>query len=551
MKALVPGRPQRLTALAMAVAVAITSAGCASPFRFSPRIDTHLPQPGGEPVLAKDKVLAGNLHLALAALQDQRRLLWEAADETETMKNATALGLIGLGSAGIYRGLRGTESKGWLERAGLLASATFVGAEWLQPRARQTIYLAGANSLTCLALSTAPYEMTRDDYEKIRDQTDAARSALEALATALRLVGRYSHGSDTYYIVRGGWNKLRWASRVLESADNALGNIEAVGPRLRDMTALTASEVAKQVDSVSRDLGQLQSALTQLKPNANALMGSEVFPPPKKDDVNEVAPNAPAAPSTSSEPKKSAEADTSCKAMAPPPPVDPAIAELLKQATAAAQSASAAASAASGAASAARAALSRPAKVRKDRKPEKAEAPAAAASAADAKKAAEAEEKARRNEALQAERRMAEKVALPELRTKLEQAAKDLDMALGPVTSFVQRVSSARSALKLPEACGPATVTLLPGKRDIQLQPGESFQFLLAGDVGKASAQFIALAPSADVLDLSMPFIGTATAVRLTAGRRVPTAVNTVVRITDSKGQQSFDVTVKVCAGPS
>ena len=552
MKAAALARPQRLTAIVMAAAM--DPAGCASPFRFSPRVDTQLPLPDGGPAPAKDQILAGNLHLALAALQDQRRMLWAAADETETMKNATALGLIGLGTAGVYRGLRGTESKGWLERAGLLASATFIGAEWLQPRARQTIYLAGASSLTCLALSTAPYEMPIKEYNDIRTNTATARSALEALATALRLVGRYSYKSDTYYLVRGGWNKLRWASRVLENADNALGNIEAVGPRLRDLTAETASEVAKQIDGVSRDLSRLTAALAQLKPNANALMGSEVFPPPKKD-VDVPAPGAPPPPKSAddSEPEKSPEPDASCKAAAPTPSADPAVTELVKQATASAQAASAAANAAQGAASAAIAAVNKTTQSAAAQKLAAAQLTANAASAASAAAAESATRAAKkaREQALEDQRHKAEAEALPALKERLFAATKALDAALGPVTSFVQRVGSARSDLKLPAACGAGTVTLLPAKRDIQLQPGESFQFLLAGDTGKASAQFIELAPGADVLDLSMPLTSTATAVRLTAGRRVLNAVNTVVRITDSKSQQSFDVMVKVCAGSS
>ena len=89
---------QRLTATATALGLLVGTAGCASPYHFSSRLDTRLPSDGGEAAPASTP-LAGDLHLSLAALMGQRRQLWQAAGETELMKNATAFGLIGLGAA--------------------------------------------------------------------------------------------------------------------------------------------------------------------------------------------------------------------------------------------------------------------------------------------------------------------------------------------------------------------------------------------------------------------------------------------------------------------
>lgn len=528
-----PAAWRRITAAATAVALLLGSAGCASPYYFSQRLDTKLP--GGDTASVAGTALAGDLHLSLAALMDQRRQLWQAAGEVEQMKTATAFGLIGLVSAGLYRGLRGDESKGWLQRAGLLASATYAGANWLEPNVRQRIYLGGAMSLTCLALASAPYEMSKIEFEKVKNAVAASRAALEGLASTLRLVGRYPYKSDTWWLVRGGWNKLRWASRVLDSADVAIGNIERAGPQMLNMTALLASEVGTQVHRVSKDLSELPAALALLKPNANLLMGSEIFPPEKKDAVDDDPPagatdsnagdDTPAAKSAATAAKDPqcspapAPADPAKAAAASPPPPTAGVPSADASATLAAGSAAKAVSAAASAALSAAAAAS-----------------SAASAEALARKLAE-----------QARARGHDKAQADALAVALKTNADVLDKHLGVVTSFVHTVAQARKDINLPAACGSGGVTLLPAKRDLVLQPNETFQFVLQGDNGRASADFLGDSLTRDVLDLSMPITQASTAVRLTAGNKQTKAVNTVVRISDSKGQQSFDISVKVC----
>lgn len=540
----------RVTAVVAAVAVL---AGCASPFHFSKRMDTYLPPAGGE-APAKEKKLAGDLHLSLAALQEQRQLLWQAAGETETMKNATALLLIGGASAGIYRGLRGEESKGWLQRAGLIGGALFTGATFLEPTARQKIYLQGSASLSCLALATAPYEMPQGDYDKIREHIAGARIGVEKLASALRFAGRYDRNSETWWLVRGGWNKLRWASEVLESADAALGNVERAGPRLRDMTAMLASDVAHQVNEVTKSLEKLPDAILALKPNANLILGQTIFELPAKESKDSDPPG------TSNEnPKdddKKGDGDTAaeggCKAAAAPK----ASPDATKKAEAAAVAANAAASAASAAASAASAAAADVRKVLLNAQGQATVAAAATAAARAAEIDAQAKLERQRQradrEAAEAAGKAAEKAAdkprAEQLRKALEAAVAQLDPHLGPVASFVERIASARRALALPKGCGEqSTIEFVPAKRNVVLQPGESFQIVVQGDAGRARADFLGNTVGREVLDLSMPLTQSSTSVRMTAGTAVPKAVNTVVRITDSKGQQNFDVNVKVC----
>jgi len=549
----VHARPvQRLTATAVALALLLGSAGCASPYHFSPRLDTRLPQAGAEP---SGEPLAGDLHLSLAALMDQRRLLWQAAGEAEQMKTATALGLIGLGAAAIYRGARYTDNKGWMQRAGLAGATVWAGATWLEPSARQSIYLQGAVSLTCLALATAPYEVSVEEYKKIKAEIRMARNGLEELATALRLAGRYKKHSETWWLVRGGWNKLRWANRVLDGADVALGNIEQAGPRLRDMTALLTSDVATQVHRVTKDLSELPAAISSLKPNVAKLVGADVFLLPQKETANEDPPAASSerdSPETADKPAK-APKDPQCGA-GTPAPVSPVLAILGKQVETAAAAASSAAKSATAAASAASAVTNSNAQKRKDapkiNKAELAERKLAVATALAAS-AAEAREKEEKREL---ERRAKEQAARMDainamsLRDRLTTATTNLDKHLGAVASFVQRVAAARDGLGLPKGCGAATsVRLVPDKRELVLQAGESFQFVLEGDSGKAAAAFLGLSLMPDVLDITMPLIQATTAVRLSAGTAATRAVSTVVRISDSRREQSFDITVKVC----
>lgn len=496
--------PQRRTCAALVALVLLAgSAGCASPYRFSPRLDTRLPAADGTTPKTAGDALAGGLDLSLAALMDQRREFWQAAGEVEVMKNVTAFGLIGLGAVGMYRGLQGEASRHWLERAGLIAAATYAGASWLEPSARQSIYLAGAMSLSCLALVTAPYEMPLTDYKALRRQVADSRAAAESLASALRLVGRYESRGDMWWLARGGWNKLRWANRVLDSADTAMGNIEQAGPRLRDMTAMLASEVAIQIKHTSKDLSELPAALAKLKPDANALLGSEVFPPPKKDDVDGDPPkNATDNASRSEADAKEARKDTDpqCSAVTAPEAVKP---------------------------------------------------PAAAPSAPRADPKTPNKEAARKARARASPPATRDTDAYRDFEAHLREAMTELDKHLGPVTSFVQRVSAARQGLTLPVACGAATVKLVPAKSELVLQPGESFQFVLQGDSGKAGAELLGDPLPREVLDVSMPLMRASTVVRLTAGARVPRLANTVLRISDSKGQQHFDIGVKVCPGGS
>jgi hypothetical protein len=507
-------------------ALALVCSGCAGPYQFSPRLDTYLPAEGVART-NKSRHLAGELDLALAGLMDQRRLLWAAAGETEQMKNATALGLIGLGAAGIYRGLRGEESKGWLQRAGLLAGATYAGATWLEPDARQKIYLQGAMSLTCLALSTSAYEMNAADYAETRKAVDEARKGLEQLASALRLVGRYDRNSDDWWLVRNGWNKLRWASGVLANADKALGNIERTGPRLRDETAIVASEVARQVNLVSRDLSRLPEALAQIKPNATLLLGADFSAPPPKESVDKDAPGQPA-----KEDSKSGSADDGgeCKSTSAP---DPAPAP---------EAASAAASAASAAATSAKAASAAAQRAEKSAK-------WSASSARVASLAASAAALSAARAAASAPAAAPAPAPASTLRERLATAMAQLDLHLGTVVSFVQRTAAARSTLSLPPGCGTDLPTLLPADRSIVLKPGESFQFVMKGDAGRLSVDALGPALPRDVLDISMPVSGADSSLRLAAAGQVKQPANTVLRVSDSKGRVSHELSVKVCAG--
>lgn len=555
---------QRMTATATALALLLGTAGCASPYHFSSRLDTRLPADGGEAAPANTP-LAGDLHLSLAALMGQRRQLWQAAGETELMKNATAFGLIALGAAAFYRGTRYTDNKGWMQRAGLIGAATYAGATWLEPSARQSIYLQGAMSLTCLALATAPYEMTTKDYEHLRAEIIDARKALESLASELRLVGRYRKKSETWWVVRGGWNKLRWANRVLDSADVALGNIEQAGPRLRDMTALMASEVATQVNRVSKDLSELPGAIATLKPNVAKLVGADVFAPPKKEDVDQNPPATDDDDDDDDETTKQQAGNKATNGVNSPPkdpqcgsgasaPATPAATAATKEVRAAVAAASLAASAAQAAASAASAAVAQTQKkAPTEKKPKEVKAATAAASAASAAEAAKKEAEAQRRRIAADLARKYDLSRANELRKQLTKITGELDKHLGPVASFVQRVASARDGLDLPKGCGPATVVkLVPDKRELVLQPGETFQFLLEGDSGKAAASYLGLSLAPDVLDIAMPLVQSNSSVRLTAGTAAPRAVSTTVRISDSRRELNFDITVKVCpaSGP-
>lgn len=488
---------QRRRALALMCAALSTLTGCVTnPYVFSPQLNTYRLADGSPGAPKQDPApLAGRLDLALIGLMDQRALLWKAANDTETMKNWTALGLIGLGAVGIYKGLDAEVHKTWLRKAGLGAAAVYAGATWFEPTARQRIYLAGAMSLTCMALTVAPYEMTQEDFkEEIKNLNDA-RDKLERLYAALAMTPS-NLDKPTQDKVRKAESFKRFATAVLNSADETLGNIEKVGTRLRDMAALTASKVSDEVSSTSKDLPQLETVIKSLQPQANLLLGSQIFapPPPQSSDDKDGTPADPTK-------AKSTDAASTGTCAGPKPGSKP-------------DTPPAAGSDAKGADA------PKP-------KTSKLVAPAGAASAPP------------------------DTPPPPVELGNLEHALNELSKPLGRAVSLVRRVQAARSGQDLPQACGTKSITLFPGDRSIVLQPGTSFQYLLSGDEGRPGVQVVTAAPPTDVLDISLPATQAATTVRFSAGPAIKKQVDTIVRITDSGKTQQFDITVRVCASPS
>lgn len=483
-------RTLRRGALAVSVSMALTACGT-NPFIFSTRLNTYPSDPAVKPPPRVE--LAGRLDLALMALMDQRDQLWTAANDTETMKNWTALGLIGLGAVGIYKGLDAESHRTWLRKVGLGAAAVYAGATWLEPSARQRIYLAGAMSLTCLALVAAPYEMTMEQFNDERKNINRARWALEQVYAELAMLPTKTNAADAS-VIRKARSISVFATRMLNSADETLGNIEKVGTRMRDMSALTASEVSKQVSSVSRDLSQLPDAIKALQPQANLLLGTQIFSPPPPQSA------ADGTDSTAGDAKSTKSSDATSTGSCPAPEV----------VTPAAPAASAPAVKNSGA-----------------------QKPAAAASAASgAASSATAEPAA---------------LDLGPLKAALTALAEPLGQAI----SLVRRVQATRTGQELPAACGTKQITLFPSDRSIVLKPGASFQYVLSGDEGRPGVQVLTAVPPPDTLDISLPALQTAAAVRFTAGASIKQQVDTVVRISDSGKTQQFDISVRLCASAS
>jgi hypothetical protein len=547
-------------ATAVALAAAVAASGCATSFPYSPRLDPQA-LPAGSPGAAK-RELAGDLHLALGALQDQRRLLLAEAGVMGNLNNAAGLGLLAIGSAAVYRGVRQQDSAGWLQRAGLLTALGFGIHDWYKPVGRQQLYAGGAMALTCLALATTPYEMEVKDYNDTRENVAKARAALESLASELRLAGKFAYHSETWWLVRGGWNKLRWASEALRNADATLGQIESTGPRLLNMVSQFSQKSDGEAAKLGGDVSKLAAAIAALKPNVDLLLGVEA---PKLPEPEETNADPPAGGSDKKEAVKGSAGDntdvtpTTTEAEDSADAACPA-AKVAKSPAAAASAASAeqkTLAAAATALSAAAAASSAAGDVRKVLLTAQGQAAVKAAATASARVAEIEAETRRLRQVADAARRVTERAAdeaqAKDVRERLTTALRALDSSLGPVVSFVNRVASARRVVSLPSGCGEQSeaVTLSPARRSIVLQPGESFQFVLSGDSGKAIAQFLAFAPPANELDLSMPLTQAMPAVRLRAGLSVAETLNTTVRITDSRGRQSFDVAVKVCPSPA
>jgi hypothetical protein len=501
-------------------AMALATSGCAlNPFVFSERLDTFTPRGTDGTLLRaprpahRGEPLVGDLDLALVALMDQRRLLWAAAGDTETMKNATALGLIALGAVAAYKGLESELNRRWLARAGLSGAAVYGGAQWLEPSKRQQVYLEGAKSLTCLALATAPYEMKAKDFDDARSETRKAHAALERLFSTLRIVGDFRGNDHERFIVRGAWKKARFADAVLRQAEAALGNLEAMGPRLRDLTAQLAGTTADKAAAVSRDLSDLKSALAALKVDANLVIGAQLFEVPKRTDEPGVP--APAGAPAVNEGDDQPEA---CPTRSAPPPAGSASGAAASP-PAAKTGAAAAAPKAPGAGSAVPpAAASRPPLT----PPQQPLAP---------------------DEVEWKRARLAE----------IHAALNELNAPLGAVLSLLRRLEAARLESNLPPGCEQTSAfRVLPSERVMRLMPGERAEFAVSGSPAAPVARLLGTVPAAgelEVVTLDGRGSPAERLVRLSAAPTVARELNTVLVVSDSARQREVSIKVRVCAG--
>ena len=496
---------QRRTVLALALSVGLSGCMSLNPYKFSERLDTiemkRTKAPRGEP-------LAGDLDMALDALMHQRRLLWEGAGDTETMKNMTALALVGVTSQAIYKGLLAEIPKRWLQRTGLAGAALYTGGQWLEPSKRQQVYLAGSTALSCLALTSAPYEMKQIEFNNAKTDLAKARAYLEEVFSILRTMGatgpRDSHDSQ---VVRGAWGKAVFADKVLSATERALGSIEQAGPHLRDMTALLTEETAKATLAFSRDLTTLPDVLKSLRPNATLFAGgADIFKLPEPDKES---PDANIPPKTNEE-KPKTPSDVTCKPPTASDP-DPVATALTPAQVLAAQNAAAAAAAAAAA--------------------------KAAKTEADRAEAASTVAVAWRKDRMLA----------------LTKALTDLSQPLGASISLVRRLNEARSTQQLPKACtgedGVRHVKMVPDIDSLTMYPGQSFQFVFEGDEGRAKAHFIGAAIPSTQLSVAQLTEMRTTTVRVMAGAKVLDEAQTTLQMSDSRGAVTRSVSVMLCKG--
>lgn len=475
-------RARTLSVVGLITSLALS--GCATKnFVISPKLHQRSAEAAAEP-----KDLAGDLDHALDALYDQRRLFWEAAEEIEAGKSITALGLMGLAGAGIYRGAQGTANAGWMQRAGLAGSLTWAGATWFEPNARQKIFLAGADSLTCLASISVAYEMPTKQHGPLLKNIEAARGHVEALYSQRRLL--QANGLPASHpALKAIDQKTKYAQRVLNEADKAMGNLDSVGTRLRGLTALTSAKVAREINEVSQDLEKLPAAIASLKPQANLLMGAKVFDVSQPPDPDSPAPDAPGG-------KSDAKSDSSdCPTPAP--------------ATTSTSNADAAGGNDKG----------------------KGKTTSHPGTSPAARQATPAPMASLKQDQL----------------TALSETMRHLDEQLGPVVSFVQRIAQATRLNKLPAACVQDSIELVPDKRSLVLSAAQSFQFLLEGDPGRAQVQIIGESLEPGTLDISSPLDKGQNLIRVALKSAPTETVQTTLRITDSKGQVHFDVALKLC----
>lgn len=117
-----------------------------------------LPATEGGQAPSKKRPVRPSVADAIDYAQDQQAGYAQADQNLGSIKPTSALGLIGMGAAGLAAGLGGGHARG-VANMGVASTATYIFADTLSSPPRQQAYRAGIRALSCAIAATRPWHI--------------------------------------------------------------------------------------------------------------------------------------------------------------------------------------------------------------------------------------------------------------------------------------------------------------------------------------------------------------------------------------------------------
>ncbi len=275
-------------AVAVTMALGLSACSMYNPHRFHEKLDRYDTQTAGSANANANantdaEKLGGNLHLAMQALEGQRRDYWNAVGTQTKVKNGLATTLIPLASWALYKttGDSGALKGEAVRKAALFAASGYSGYTWLAGTNREDLYLNGAAALTCMAADFAPLAVAAEEFKTVTFAIEKAEEAHQKLYTAhkqlSKLPSSIQRQPEVGSMIAAAQSKLKFSRRVLNDAARATAAVQQSGEALRSNTLKIAQEVAHTIDRSSPELSSLKNLIAGLPSLSNELLALEVF----------------------------------------------------------------------------------------------------------------------------------------------------------------------------------------------------------------------------------------------------------------------------------
>lgn len=322
---------------AVAIALIPAIAGCQS------MINPHVWDPGLLDQTSRERTIhfAGDVEAAIDDVNVQRRRYFEAVGDHAVFRNKTALFLIPLTAAMVYKGLTtdSVSARRNLALGGATLGAGYGMFNWFTNREGEAAYLAGYRSITCAVWRVRPFLIPTEDYDKWLLDVVALEPLvrqLDRLENKMEVeLSRYQELGETNKFIRHVKSDLRDARRARIAGEKKLkqsamlkGRVETTGFVLRKRVDLIVTSVSEAIQRSEPQIDQLKGLVNSiasqvaanveaLRPDTLNLRDEKEFDTPAEPDAKGPKVEPPVAPAVAAaDPTVSAQLNAAIKSVA-------------------------------------------------------------------------------------------------------------------------------------------------------------------------------------------------------------------------------------------